>query len=62
MVPGGSVGLNHPELMSSFTAGLDPCVVLWFKQVSEELNHPELMRNYPMILVSSGAQWFEEVR
>ena len=33
MVRGGSVGLNRPELMSNSTAGLVPCVVLWFEQV-----------------------------
>ncbi len=33
VVRGGSVWLNHPELMSSSTPGLVPCVVLWFEQV-----------------------------
>jgi len=31
VVPGGSVGLNHPELMSRSTTGLVPSVVLWFE-------------------------------
>ena len=31
VVQGGSVELNHPELMSNSTAGLVPCVLLWFE-------------------------------
>ena len=33
MVQTGSEELNHPELMSSSTAGLVSCVELWFEQV-----------------------------
>ena len=33
VVRGGSVRLNHTEVMSNFIAGLDPCVVLRFEQV-----------------------------
>ena len=32
-VRGGSVGLNHPELMSSSTTSQVLCTVLWFQQV-----------------------------
>ena len=33
MVQRGSVGLNHPKLMSNSAAGMDAGVVLWFEQV-----------------------------
>ena len=50
VVPGGSVGLNYPELMRNYSV---------VRGGSVGLNHPDLMsRNYPMILVPSGAQWF----
>ena len=55
-----SIPLNHPELMSSSTAGQVSCVTV--RTGSEQLNHPELMRNYPVILVPSRAQWFKQVR
>ena len=40
VVWGGSVGLNHPKLISSSTPGLVPCVVLWFKQVLKSWTTP----------------------
>ena len=42
VVRGGSVKLNYPELMSNFTLGLDPCVVLWFEEVQKSRTTPNL--------------------
>ena len=65
MVRGGSVGLNHSELMSILTTGQVPFPVLWFVQVQGDLvglNHPNFIANYPIIVISSEAKRFEEVR
>ena len=40
MVNRGSVGLYHSELMSSSTAGLGSCVVLWFEHVQKSSTTP----------------------
>ena len=60
VVQGGSVGLNHPKLMSSSTPG-SVCGTM-VRKGSEELNHHELIKSYPMILAPSGTQLFEEVQ
>ena len=60
MVREGSVGLNHPELMSSSTTGLVPCPVLWFEQVGRvepprthvKLNHNEFTVKHSTVNLS----------
>ena len=44
MVRRGSVGLNHPKLMSNSAAGMDDGVVLWFepKDNSDEFGAVQL--------------------
>ena len=68
-VRAGSVGLNHPELMSSTTTGPVPCPVLWFENVrggSVRLNHPKLMSSSTtdrfLALVRAGSRRFGRVQ
>ena len=56
--------MNLPELISSFTEGLEPCVVLWFEEVRKSRTTPNsseitLRSLFPLEL--SGARRFGRV-
>ena len=57
----GSLGVEHPKLLSNTThrPGSLCCTVVW--TVSEELNHPEIISNSTADLALLSI-WFEQVR